>query len=135
MDCFLRKTDADKVLNNGVWGRTLLTRDRLEVIHWKAKETGILGQYAAIVGVYKGGSTRCIALAYPGRKVLAFDTFNGIPNADPAIDGHQNGDFADTSLLDVRAYLADCPNVDLVQGVFPESASICGDLRFSFRLF
>ena len=45
---------------------------------------------------------------------------------------HQPGDFADTSFEAVSAYVAQCPNVGLVQGEFPASARGLECARFAF---
>ena len=56
-------------------------------------------------GVYRGGTAMLLAerLAGTGRMLRLFDTFAGMPPTDAAKDLHSAGDFADTSLADVRA--------------------------------
>lgn len=70
------------------------------------------GRFAE-VGVYKGGSAE--VLAKFGRELHLFDTFSGIPIADPD-DSHRVGDFGDASLSAVRALL---PDAVFHVGVFP----------------
>lgn len=96
-----------------------------------AKETSTLGGIAVEVGVYRGGSARIIASALPDMGYYGFDTFCGIQNAGEE-DGHSNGDFYDTSLEEVRAYLKDLDNVHLTEGLFPESASIIARRAIAF---
>jgi O-methyltransferase len=74
-----------------------------------------------------------LAKAAPERSVYGFDTFEGLPavmwsEGEP----HAVGDFADTSFEAVRAALADCPNVALVQGLFPISAVGLFPNKFAF---
>ena len=52
-------------------------------------------------GVYRGG-TACLFAEIlrrrgSSKKLFLFDTFDGMPEADPAKDIHMRGDFADTS--------------------------------------
>jgi O-methyltransferase len=70
------------------------------------------------VGVYKGGSaSRLMEVAREqGRRLFLFDTFTGIPIADPQVDQHKVGDFGDTSLEAVRAAI---PGAIFKPGIFP----------------
>ena len=97
-----------------------------------AEQVRTLPGDVAEVGVYKGGTARLLAKTVEpaGKTVHLFDTFAGMPNPDPAKDWHQAGDFADTSVEAVREYLADCPNVRLYAGLFPDTAGPIADARF-----
>jgi hypothetical protein len=86
----------------------------------------------AEVGVYRGGSARVICEAKGGRPLHLFDTFMGIPDADPTIDRHQRGDFADTSLEGVRAYLRAFDGLHFHPGTFPESGRALEDQGTTF---
>lgn len=59
-------------------------------------------------GSYKGGSAIFMAwLAkklYPGMKVIAIDSFAGMPPTDGTVDMHQEGDFKDTSYENLVQY-------------------------------
>lgn len=70
------------------------------------------------IGVYKGGSAAHLAQVAreQNRELWLFDTFNGIPFRDPERDFHKVGDFADTSLENVRLAL---PDAICVAGIFP----------------
>jgi len=70
------------------------------------------------VGVYKGGSAARLAevAKEQHRRLFLFDTFCGIPHADPTVDHHKVGDFNDTSLREVQAAL---PDAICIPGVFP----------------
>lgn len=110
--------------------RTLVTPDRCYALWQLARLAAVHGGALAEVGVYRGGTARLLARACPGRPLHLFDTFRGMPHADAAIDRHRAGDFADTSLTAVRAFLADCPQAVLHPGVFPETAAVVADARF-----
>lgn len=70
-------------------------------------------------GVYKGGSAARLAVVAraQSRVLYLFDTFTGIPFKGP-IDGHNVGDFNDTSVDLVRAAI---PDAVIVEGIFPDS--------------
>lgn len=72
------------------------------------------------VGVYRGGSAWFLGqLARDqGREIWLFDTFEGIPFKGEH-DGHNVGDFGDTSLEAVRAALPFIPPDHFIPGVFP----------------
>lgn len=79
-------------------------------------------------GSYMGGSAVFMATALKllGRKgrVLAFDTFEGMPDTDPVRDLHRKGDFADSKFDGLRAYVADhdlSAHLELVKGRFDET--------------
>ncbi len=56
--------------------------------------------------------------AAPDAAMRLFDTFEGIPNADPSVDMHHNGDFGDTSIEAVRE-LIKRDRVSFHQGEIP----------------
>lgn len=93
------------------------------------------GAYAE-VGVYRGGSARFLCAAKGDAPLHLFDTFQGMPEVNPATDGHfQPGEFSDGTLERVRSYLAGWPNLHFHPGIFPQStASVSSDaaLRFKF---
>lgn len=75
--------------------------------------------HIAEVGVYQGGSA--IELAAIAREwdmpLWLYDTFGGMPFAGPA-DKHKVGEFADTSIFQIRQLL---PDAVICPGVFPQS--------------
>ena len=101
--------------------RSLLDNMKLAAMRALAASVAQLPGSTAEVGVYRGGTTRLIASVLSPKRHWGFDTWAGIPSTT-AIDGHRVGDFADVAFADVSAWLADCPNVVLVRGVFPDSA-------------
>jgi O-methyltransferase len=115
--------------------RTLVDKIRCFIIYQLAHQACAVKGDAAEVGVYKGGTARLIAKILSekkGKAVHLFDTFSGMPPADPARDIHVCGDFSDTSLDSVKSYLKDLPNIVLHQGIFPQAAAPLNDARFSF---
>lgn len=72
------------------------------------------------VGVYKGGTAWHLAkLAQEQhRKIMLFDTFTGIPFADPKNgDRHVVGDFSDCNYEAVRDAI---PYATVIKGIFPD---------------
>lgn len=100
--------------------RTLITKDRLDALVQLCGETP--RGSGVEVGVYKGGSLKTLAEAYPDRHFWGFDTFEGLPPEHWSKgEVHKPGDFNDTSLQEVSNYLKLNLNVILVKGLFPES--------------
>jgi O-methyltransferase len=83
-------------------------------------------------GVYKGGTAKILAELVHDRAIYLFDTFRGMPETDLTRDLHQAGDFADTSVESVRAYLSEHRNVTCVPGLVPDSLKIVQGRTFSF---
>lgn len=99
------------------------------------KQTGILEGDVAEVGVYKGRSAKVIALTVEKQNKHShlFDTFTGMPEVDTEKDNfYQKGDISDTSLSEVREFLADCQNVTIYPGFFPDTAQPIVNRKFSF---
>jgi hypothetical protein len=111
--------------------RTLLSSDRLRVIHHCAELVNrrkIPGATAEL-GVFRGGVSKLIATMLPDRAHYCFDTFTGIPNAAPDIDGHTNGDFS-TNFDEVQAFLNDA-NIVFCAGVFPQTTQNLQDITYA----
>lgn len=88
----------------------------------------------AEVGVYRGGSAKFICAAKGDAPLHLFDTFAGMPPVDPASDGGvREGDYRDTSVEQVRAYLAGFPNVHFHAGLFPVSATALERTAATFK--
>lgn len=109
---------------------TLVSADRCYLLLSLARQARQLPGCWVECGVYRGGTAILLA------KVLAnynsntslhlFDTFQGMPAADPSIDFHQRGDFADTTLEGVRNRVLTSTAVDRQRlffhaGTIPES--------------
>lgn len=104
--------------------RTLLNQEKIDGLTAAiAAVRSVPGDFAEL-GVYRGGVARILANSLPRRTVRLFDTFTGIPwdGYDPTLDRHKPGEFP-ASLEQVRADLADCPNVIFHPGLFPHTAA------------
>lgn len=78
-------------------------------------------------GSYRGGSAIFMAYVvqrlFPGMKVYALDSFEGMPPTDKNVDAHNAGDFADVDLdkLQTRLNELKLDNLMLVKGFFEET--------------
>jgi Macrocin-O-methyltransferase (TylF) len=78
-------------------------------------------------GSYRGGSAIFMAYLvkrlYPGMKVFALDTFEGMPTTDKDVDAHNAGDFSDVDLDKLQARIAELnlDNLVLVKGLFEKT--------------
>ena len=113
---------------------TLVEQVRCYVLWHLCKHArGVKGD-AAEVGVYKGGTAKLmqIALERSAKDLFLFDTFNGIPHSNSQVDKHKKGDFADSDIGEVRAFLGNVVGTRLIEGTFPDSAiAIQGRRQFS----
>jgi len=79
-------------------------------------------------GSYLGGNAIFMAFVaaklYPGMKVFALDTYEGMPPTDKAVDAHNQGDFSGVDLEELREYAAriGLDNVEFVKGYFDDTA-------------
>lgn len=79
-------------------------------------------------GSYRGGSALFMAYLlsrlYPGARVTALDTFEGMPAVDSKYDLHKAGDFRETNLAVIRARAAELEltNVSFVPGLIEDTA-------------
>jgi O-methyltransferase len=113
--------------------RTLVDEARAQTLYQLARHaTGLEGSLAEI-GVYRGGTASLLApLADArGRKLHLFDTFAGMPETDVKRDLLAAGDFADTSLAEVKRFLAGRTSPVFHQGMFPDTAGPVEGERFS----
>ncbi len=121
LDCF-----RNEVLPS-VRGLTLLDEFRLFNIWSLSLEAISIFPWLHMIecGVFMGGSAMVMQAALKMLSIKEpslhlFDTFQGMPDADPRYDLHKKGDFSDTSLESVRERL---PNADIHVGFIPETFS------------
>ena len=75
-------------------------------------------------GSYRGGNAIFMAYVvqklYPGMKVFALDTFEGMPKTDKDVDAHNAGDFQDCDVNELQARVNELKldNLVLVKGLF-----------------
>lgn len=90
--------------------KTLVSSDRCYVLWTLLRQALHLPGDIWECGVYKGGTAAMMAAvlrdsARPDKKLFLFDTFQGMPETDAKKDLHRQGDFRDTSIEAVRAYV------------------------------
>lgn len=97
-------------LYDGVAANTLVSADRCYILGSLARYASRLEGNLAECGVWRGGTALLIArvLSNSDHVLHLFDSFEGLPEADPIHDNwYGKGDFADTSLASVIALLRD----------------------------
>ena len=97
------------------------------------KRTAKVNGDIAEVGVYKGGSAKLICEAKGNKALHLFDTFEGLPdlcemdNPKHFHKGQYLGSFEN-----VKTYLKKYSNVYFYKGLFPSTAELIKNKRFSF---
>lgn len=112
------------------WMPSLLGPAQLEILraHASAAPRGALVE----VGVYRGGSAAVLhdVAVSQGRRLFLYDTFRGIPHADPDKgDAHKVGDFADGLTRDQARVVF--PYAVVLDGVFPDDFAPPEDVAFA----
>ena len=105
--------------------QSLVSLDRCWVLYCLARQAlGVPGDFWEC-GVYKGGTAalfrRLLNEAQSPQRLYLFDTFSGMPATSPTLDIHKAGDFSDTSLAAVKAFLQDDPRCEFRPGFIPET--------------
>jgi len=78
-------------------------------------------------GAYRGGNAIFMAYVinelYPGMKVFALDSFEGMPPTDKTVDAHNKGDFSDTNYDELLQYIdkIGLHNIEFVKGYFEDT--------------
>lgn len=91
-------------------------------------------------GSYRGGSAIFMAYVvqklYPGMKVFALDSFEGMPQTDKNIDAHNEGDFSDVDLgrLQRRVNELKLDNLVLIKGFFEDTNDSVMEIAGKIRL-
>lgn len=112
-----------------LWGTNYPESYNLFKVAQSCKKTK--GMYAE-VGVYSGETAKIIWHAKGERRFAIFDTFEGIPEVED-IDKKEfekGGWYA--SLENVKDFLKDCDEIEIVRGIFPESGKDYVGERFAF---
>ncbi|MDQ7007414.1 MAG: TylF/MycF/NovP-related O-methyltransferase [Acidobacteriota bacterium] len=126
--------DAFREVMERVQDHTVVDKVRCYMLwQWLRTVLPLEGDVAE-VGVYRGGTARLLgeALGDSGKTLHLFDTFCGMPETDPQRDYHERGEFDDTSLDAVRAFLQGLDRVAFHPGRFPASATTVRESRFCF---
>jgi O-methyltransferase len=89
--------------------KSLVSPDRCHVLYALIRQAASVPGDIWECGVYKGGTAAMMASMLehyaPHKRLYLFDTFEGMPGTDPAKDWHKAGDFSDTTLETVSAYV------------------------------
>ncbi len=85
-------------------------------------------------GVFQGGSARFLKtlMGDGSRNLYLFDSFAGMETVSASTDRHQEGDFADTSLAAVQAFVGSESFIHYRQGWIPTTFAGLEDRRFCF---
>lgn len=132
----IQKWDEDPQFQR-IWAdvreRTLVDKVRCYMLYQFALQCPD-GRVAEL-GVYKGGTAQILAEVMKTRGSMScihlFDTFTGMPDADPKKDLHKKGDFNDVSAEEVRRHLSRFTFVWVFEGLFPATAKPVDHLSFS----
>jgi O-methyltransferase len=131
----LRWQEADEFprLWPSVRKRSLVDQARAQMLYQLARHAACLDGTMAEIGVFRGGTAKILAHVADtrGRKLHLFDTFAGMPETDVKLDLLGKGDFANTSLEDVRSFLASYRAPVFHQGEFPATSGPVEGDRFS----
>ena len=95
-----------------------MTDDEAIRLYWLVESIGKISGDLVEVGVYKGGSAKIICEAKGEGELHLFDTFEGLPEVDPSIDGGMTKGSYKAELEQVQKNLADYKNVHFYKGLF-----------------
>jgi O-methyltransferase len=119
------------VIFSEIYDRTLVDKPRCYILYQLAGHAHSVPGDAAEIGVFRGGTAKLLSKVLSDKKLHLFDTFSGMPPTDKTRDMHKQGDFSDTSLEDVKAFLKGQDNISLYPGFFPATAAPIEHLKFS----
>lgn len=110
----------------------LLSDQEAYLIYITVKKTKKIEGDVAEVGVYKGGSAKLIREATK-KPLHLFDTFEGLPDlcAKDNPKQFQKGNYS-ASLESVKSYLNNYLNINFYEGLFPATAELVKNKKFSF---
>jgi O-methyltransferase len=120
------------LLFNKIAQNTLVDKPRCFMLYQFANHTSSLKGDVAEIGVYKGGTAKLLANVFSKKSVHIFDTFEGMPPADPAKDIHKEGDFREATLDIAKSFFADDKNIRIHKGLFPQTGKAIEQKTFCF---
>ncbi|MDX1412367.1 MAG: TylF/MycF/NovP-related O-methyltransferase [Nitrospirales bacterium] len=111
-------------------GRSLVAEDKRMNLFLILKYFLPSIQFGHIIefGSYRGGNALFMGYVvnqlYSGVKVLALDTYTGMPEVNVKLDAHSPGDFRDVDLKELRIFAGrrGVANVQFIPGLFEETA-------------
>ena len=123
-------------LYDEIKNQTVLNPNKSFELYQLAKSVCNLEGDVAELGVFRGGSAKLLAKLFnkhsPSKKVLLFDTFEGLPVSDKSQDIFQKGGISITSYEEVQKCLQDCSNVIIHKGLFSETLPKIQNQLFCF---
>jgi O-methyltransferase len=131
------ESDALRALMECPRRYSLVSPDRMfMLLQWLDFALSAPGEVAEF-GVWRGGTALLLhghlSARAPGRTLHLFDSFAGLPEANPAKDNHhRKGDLVDTSEAAVRGLFAGATDVVIHPGRFEETVAAVQDQRFCF---
>lgn len=108
----------------------LLDLEAIQLLECARSAQKINGDYAE-VGSFMGGSAKLICEAKGDRDLFLFDTFKGLPSPEK-IDLKYGRGFFNGSRDFVSHYLLSYQNINVIKGIFPETAGTIADHTFAF---
>ncbi len=113
---------------------TLVTKESCWTLYSMLQHALNVAGDVAEAGVFQGGSARLLKtlLADGRRELFLFDSFAGMKTVSASEDRHQEGDFADTSLAAVQAFVGAEPFVHYRAGWIPATFAGLEHRRFCF---
>lgn len=106
-------------------GRTLVSADRCYVLQTLLRQAMHVEGDIWECGVYRGGTAAMMASMLHDlcdwKRLYLFDTFAGMPPTDAQRDLHKAGDFSDTSLDEVQAFVGHAALCVYRQGYIPQT--------------
>jgi O-methyltransferase len=116
--------------------KSLVSRDRCYIIERLIKHTLAIPGDVFECGVYKGGTAALIRTlleeSRSEKKLYLFDTFEGMPDTNPDKDWHVKGDFADTTIEEVRSFVGGAETCVFRKGFIPDTFAGLDDATISF---
>lgn len=105
--------------------RTLVSADRCHVLYTLLRQAIHVPGDIWECGVYQGGTAAMLAAMLAdkcrSKRLVLFDTFEGMPETDARDDRHRKGDFADTSVEAVAAYVGHADLCVIRKGFIPDT--------------
>ncbi len=114
--------------------RSLLDIKKGYILYLCAQNSINIDGVCAELGVYKGAGSKLILAGSQGKKrILLFDTFEGLPESTSEYDSHwEEGGLGDVNFNDIKSFLKE-DNFEFYPGFFPESTKkLTNDVVFSF---
>jgi|GEM_PF-5813268 hypothetical protein len=112
----------EELWKTGFHSRTALSKENAQTVFDCARELIEIPGDIAELGIFRGGMSKMLAVSNDKKTVWSLDTFEGIPISEQDQGGHAKGDFA-YPYEDVLNYMSDAPNVKIIKGIFPLSAT------------